>query len=760
MTTARRHVWRPQQQTNKGFVLIVLLALIAMGVLYAVTSALTAVDFKNVRSSATGGLLKQSRDVLLAYALTYPDFPTQNTHQYETVGYLPCPDLDGDGSADALDADCGGTDGKAVIGLLPYKELGLPSNLDADGNCLWYAVSGTFKASTNKPLPMNWDTQGQFEIRDSGDTVLATPNDANGGAAAVVFAVGPFLSGQDRNTISSVSPCGVSVTNKANVVYNKFIDVDPTKTSRVLSEPFPGPANATVRLVQGSADSTVNNDRLVWIAPKEIFDRVRKRSDVATLLDTNLNNVIDDLKSKLTINFSSYSNGTDFALPTALDSYYAGSSLLTAYFKNYSDQFRFRRCATPDDYCFLVDDLPCDGVLLFGGLADGTTNNTTSPRPSDKRTYPYYFESTGNGGLSLFTAGNPTGASPASITNAVQRFSSATPTQDIVRCLKQKVIDSSEMFNASNPALSGNGLVAADGTTLTLGTTSIDWGANAPYYGCLWLPTAIPFGSGIRTYFEYVVTSRSEGFTFTLADADPARNASTTMCGAAADALSYAGNNGTTSPINFPKIALEFDMRRSNPGASGFTRNDPAASPSMHFGIDYWGTTATADDDVTHGAGSGSTAEPTNPAGAPGLRQFSSSVANGTTVFVRLDITRNYSGVTQTGAYDVKAFIIKATQVSWALGTTYFPNSIDCSPGVPLVPGDLKQHLDEDLATRCPSLLTDSSSYLRYLNSSVNIADVGGAGEAMRRVYMGFTVGQNSSQIQTITIGNFQSTTR
>ncbi len=55
---------------------------------------------------------------MLAYAITYRD-----THSDDVFGYLPCPDADGDGSADGLDSSCGGNS-RTVVGLLPYQTLG------------------------------------------------------------------------------------------------------------------------------------------------------------------------------------------------------------------------------------------------------------------------------------------------------------------------------------------------------------------------------------------------------------------------------------------------------------------------------------------------------------------------------------------------------------------------------------------------------------------------------------------------------------
>jgi hypothetical protein len=578
----------------------------------------------------------------------------------------------------------------------------------------------------------------------------------------VVFAVGPALSSQSRPTATAALPCGISPANRATTYYASFIDVDATKTSRSLSEPFPGAAGGTVRVVMGNATSSVNNDRLLWVTPKEIFDRLRKRSDIATALDTNINTLINNVQAKLTNNLASYAEGASYTLPAVA---FTSGTATANYYDNFSDQFRYRKCATANSYCFGVNGAYCDGVLLFGGL-NLDASNTVAPRATTSRNASDYLESTSTGGLPFLTAANPTGGAPQTGTGLTQSFASTTPTQDIVQCLTPQVpvqVSNTQMFAVTNTALSGASLISASGTTLTLGSASAPGGSNTPYYGCFWYPTALPFGNGLRAYFEYTTVSRGEGFMFAAVDADPSRNADTNICGAAGDSLGYSGSNGTTTAVNYPKLGVEFDFTRSNPGTvSGLNRSDPSAAPTMHFAVDYWGTSADGTDDVTHGAGNGTT-EPTNPSASPGLRQFSSTVANNVTVFVRVDVSRTYSSASLSGAYQTEVYIIRSTAASATLlDSTYFPSgasAITCSPGVPLVQSNLKD-MTQNLGTACSSLASSNSTYLRYLSSSATIYDISGLGEAMRRIYLGYTTGRRSSVAQSITIGNFTAATR
>ncbi|MDQ5942905.1 MAG: hypothetical protein QG572_1721, partial [Pseudomonadota bacterium] len=160
------------------------------------------------RDKISQDALEQARQALIGYATTYRD-----THPGEMFGYLPCPDTNNDGAAEAA---CGNA-GEVVVGRLPYKTLGMPPLLDANGECLWYAV-GNFKNNPKNstlaiPEAMNWDTPGHFIVRDLDNKDLATPLQADGGAAAIVFSPGAPLAGQARPASIAGNPCSGDATN-------------------------------------------------------------------------------------------------------------------------------------------------------------------------------------------------------------------------------------------------------------------------------------------------------------------------------------------------------------------------------------------------------------------------------------------------------------------------------------------------------------------------------------------------------------------
>jgi hypothetical protein len=128
----------------------------------------------------TAHALAVAREALIGFAATY----RSKEHPDADFGYLPCPDLDGDGSSETC-----GTKDQASVGRLPYLTLNLPDLRDGAGECLWYAVAGSVK-NNPKPDVLNWDSTGRFRLHDASGTAIALPGDQAGLAAALVIAAG------------------------------------------------------------------------------------------------------------------------------------------------------------------------------------------------------------------------------------------------------------------------------------------------------------------------------------------------------------------------------------------------------------------------------------------------------------------------------------------------------------------------------------------------------------------------------------------
>ncbi|HSN20089.1 MAG TPA: hypothetical protein VLS49_05395, partial [Usitatibacter sp.] len=106
---------------GQGGAFLLLASLVVLLAIVALLAAAAGFDTAAARERATERALARAREALVAYAAGRPVNATVGP------GYLPCPDLDGDGWAEAT---CGSQDGASGqeqrLGRLPWKTLGLP----------------------------------------------------------------------------------------------------------------------------------------------------------------------------------------------------------------------------------------------------------------------------------------------------------------------------------------------------------------------------------------------------------------------------------------------------------------------------------------------------------------------------------------------------------------------------------------------------------------------------------------------------------
>lgn len=572
MATTRRRAWRPRQRYDHGFILIALLAMLAMGVLYFVTTQLEAFSLYQREAKSESDSLAQAREALLGYAATYRDDPAHST---EVFGYLPCPDTTGTGDA----ANSCGNAGEASVGLLPYKKLGLPDLRDGTGGCLWYAVAGSYKNNPNGPV-MNWDTQGQFSVRDANGAVLIAPEDSQGGAAAVIFVAGAPLAGQTRSA-AATEPCRI----------------DPAQVAKYLdgANAF-APAAGTIALTQGpvkdAGGNVTSNDRMAWITPREIFDRVVKRQDFSNTLTASppgqINTLIDRLAKALEKKIQDdIFNATTTSLPTNTASYtpqpagaamgevnastdigLANAASYVNYLTNWSDQFRQIVCNIPGTPCLTINSNGCRGALVFAGRTDSGRPRTTGQKIASSDNLAHYFES----GFTLLTNASPFTGSPS--------FSAATASAaatDVATCLGYGTFDSLKQGAAAfaggviTPGGAGTGVATVTGVATATPAIVLGSAIAAARSGCVWRPSPLPLNSSLRLYFTYSIASASlhttptpRGFALALADAATNNPASVDplMCGASdvasVGSLGYAGApvSGTATVGLLPAVNI------------------------------------------------------------------------------------------------------------------------------------------------------------------------------------------------------------
>lgn len=604
---------------HRGHALLIMLAILVMGSVVSLVGQLDGVYAREQQLQRTDAALALAKEALLAYALTYRD---DDEHADEMFGYLPCPDTSGKGGVftpgDGTATGSCGSAGATVVGLLPYVTLRLPDLRDASGNCLWYAVSGSFKNSPKAATPMNWDAQAQLSVHAADGTVLVTPDDAQGGAAAVIFAPGLALGTQTRGVI------------------DQRCRADPAEAAAYLESAAPDFVRGDRQDAVGNA---TNNDRLTWLTPRDIFSRLVARADfrnrLAGIPPGQLNRLIDAQRKALDgrlwaalATFTAATAGTpatnaqpknaadyeQFAgkrvgdLPDLTPLRYAGKVFDNDH-ANWQDQFSYVVCddIKPITGCLTLGAQSCRGALFFAGqsISGGprpSNQKPTAPPPSRSTWLANYFEA--GAALDLLRGPATSFAGPGEYADAIR-------SADVGVCLSPGAyVTSAQHLAATVPIVSSPAEPAAAidlaAAALLLGNPA----ATQAGSGCLWFPLAVPFTSSLRAYFKMRIADLGEGYVFALVDG--ANNATAlhngTLCGGSTGAhLGYA-----SAAIARPKFGLEFDTRAQQTNTcSGGNRNDPRPD---HMAFVYWGEADVATDDNCHGAGTpGSGAQPLNP---------------------------------------------------------------------------------------------------------------------------------------------------
>lgn len=568
----------------------VVLAMLAMFMLVAGYMLVKAFNDSGVaRDKISDDSLVKAKEALIGFAATYRD-----SHVGGPVfGYLPCPAPTGNGVSVG---PCGAAN-ISRIGLFPWSTLGLPPLRDSSGECLWYAVSGTFKDNPANPRQMNWDTPGQLIINDTAGNVQA--NDV----VAVIFAPrGPILT-QNRN------PAGVTECRTNNLPRNYLDGADPLYAGVAPAALATSTLTmATAASLQAASFQTgANNDRLIWITAAEIFDRVKHRRDIhSPAYPANPNGEINNLLASIRacmgdlaalpaptiINFTNMTEmpgsavggivpgripigfldaipncrstaawGIPFAPPppppplpppTNWTTWWTGRGL--NFYNRWQDNLLYARCNAGQ--CLNINGSACEAVLVFSGErnnAAGQIRNTVVA----KNVWSNYLE--GNL-LSLFNSGAPTNIAGVATTFTVANWD-VPASADVAVCLNRSGSGTQVTF-ASN---FGNFVTAGTGVTTNAGTQTVTVSPSAGGNGgCFWYPTAVPLnGKKLRAYYSYTFTDadpvggvdHGNGFSLSLLRGDLGAPAT---CGT----QNNMGVLNASDPLGLISIFVETDVHR------------------------------------------------------------------------------------------------------------------------------------------------------------------------------------------------------
>lgn len=312
---------RPARQ--RGVALLAMLVLAGLVGLVLVSTVIGSAPDDVDRDRTTQLALARAKESLIAYAVTYMD-----DHPNDVPGYLPCPDQvtslrEGAAAGTCGAAYTGGTTGDNEIGRLPWYTLGIEPLRDGYGECLWYAVSASFK-NNPEPAMLNWDSQGRFQVvGPNGTTLLAGATDPDLVVAVVIAPGAPFGTQVRNEGVSATPTCG------GNLMTTNYLDSIGSGGTKVdNATPSTNAATGKWRFIQGARSDTFN-DRLVYITVRDIWDAIARRAD----LQARFNN----LTRQVAVCLASYppaASSTDRRLPWAVAQPQAGYVAAS----DYSDQ--------------------------------------------------------------------------------------------------------------------------------------------------------------------------------------------------------------------------------------------------------------------------------------------------------------------------------------------------------------------------------------------------------------------------------------
>lgn len=299
----------PAKPVQQGYALIVLVALLATATLPLTARMIDNTDPQQAREQISDAALAQAKDTLIGYAITYAETHPSSP---QVLGYLPCPDSAGTaeiGGEGGASGNCGALNTSA-IGRLPWKTLNIPPLRDGYGECLWYAVSGTYKNNPKTGL-MNWDTAGQLQVYATNGTTPLTSTDNL--AVAVIFAPGPAIPGQNRNG-TAAPMCGGNYS-AANYLDRAGCPGANCRDNTSASGPYySGP-------VRDRTGNPVLNDRIVFITQQDIWNAIKKRRDFLDTLDTMTRRTAECIAKFGTTNNAPANRSLPWPAPLTLSDY-------------------------------------------------------------------------------------------------------------------------------------------------------------------------------------------------------------------------------------------------------------------------------------------------------------------------------------------------------------------------------------------------------------------------------------------------------
>jgi len=256
----------PSTYKQQGAALIAMfMAIIASGAVFLLSEK-TPNNGRVATENKTTESLSIAKNAIIDYAVAYYFSTSKGDH-----GFLPCPETNNstaEGSS-VLNCAIGGSRHVNQLGRLPWRSLQIPVLKDAAGECLWYAMSGSFSPSP-RALMLNDDTPGMFQVINE-NAQIAKGTSTENRVVAVIMAPGIPVNGQTRPGSTANIPCKVprNLASASNYL-ETFQGISNTSVDDInpdMIDQFIARSNFS--------ENTSFNDRLITITSKEIFDAIK-----------------------------------------------------------------------------------------------------------------------------------------------------------------------------------------------------------------------------------------------------------------------------------------------------------------------------------------------------------------------------------------------------------------------------------------------------------------------------------------------------
>ncbi len=240
-------------KSQRGAALLMFMLILILASSYSFLNKINAATKPHLRQEATSRILAEAKQALISYAVTYPDRVNSNFGP----GYLPCPDINNDGSAGGACSSGGNT----TIGRFPWVTLKMNDLRDSSGQYLWYALSDNYR-NNPKLEPLNSETSGQLciDVNFDDDCETAADGDVDD-IVAIIIAPGAPVDGQNRDPAEKVI---------ANEISNYLEGNNSNFDTVFVTYDDDGDGD-------GNLEDEDFNDTIVIITRKELMEQVEKR---------------------------------------------------------------------------------------------------------------------------------------------------------------------------------------------------------------------------------------------------------------------------------------------------------------------------------------------------------------------------------------------------------------------------------------------------------------------------------------------------